>query len=525
MKKIWCSDTMKERKAYTIFRKKTAEALAGGGSEKIRQHRQSGKMTARERLDFLFDEGTFQEMDRFVSHRCSDFGMERQRALGDAVVIGSGFINGRLAHAYAHDFTTFGGTFSEANSEKIIKIVDRAMQLGTPVIGLNDSGGSRIQEGVCGLAGVAGLFLKNTMASGVIPQISAIMGPCAGGASYSPALTDFILMVDKTSHMFVTGPEIIKAVTYEDVSKEELGGALTHNEKSGVAHFLTQDDRDCLLTIRELLSYLPQNNVEESPVSETLDDPDRVSPELDEFIPEDSSIAYDVKILIRTIIDQGGFLEVQKEYAPNLVIGFARLQGQSVGVVANQPSVLAGALDTNASRKGARFVRFCDAFNIPLITFVDVPGFLPGKQQELEGIIRDGAKLLYAYCEATVPKISVVTRKAYGGAYCVMSSKHIMGDCNLAYPGAEIAVMGAEGAVNLLCRKELLGASDAELLKKEKIKEYREQFANPYAAASRGYIDEVIMPSETRLKLIIALERLRTKVQKNPPKKHGNIPL
>jgi len=482
-------------------------------------------MTARERLDFLFDEGTFQEMGRFVSHRCSDFGMERQRAPGDAVVTGSGLINGRLAHAYAQDFTVLGGTFSEANSEKIIKIMDRALQLGTPFIGLNDSGGSRIQEGVCGLAGVAGLFLKNTMASGVIPQISAIMGPCAGGASYSPALTDFVLMVDGSSHMFVTGPEVIKAVTHEDVSKEGLGGAETHNEKSGVAHFLTHNDRDCLVTIRELLSYLPQNNIDDSPVSETHDAPDRIDLALDEFIPEEPSTAYDVKLLLKAIVDQGLFLEVQEQYAANLVVGFARLHGKSVGIVANQPSVLAGALDTNASRKGARFVRFCDAFNIPLITFVDVPGFLPGKQQELEGIIRDGAKLLYAYCEATVPKISVITRKAYGGAYCVMSSKHIGGDYNFAYPGSEIAVMGAEGAVNILYRKELSEASDPERLKREKIEEYGEQFANPYAAASRGYIDEVIMPSETRRKLIVALERLKTKAQKNPPKKHGNIPL
>ncbi len=516
---------MKERQAYKIFREKTAAALAGGGKEKIRKHRESGKMTARERLNFLFDEGTFQELDRFVTHRCSDFGMEHQRTLGDAVIVGCGLINNRLAHAYAQDFTVLGGTFSEANSEKIIKMMDRAMQLGTPVIGLNDSGGSRIQEGVCGLAGVAGLFLKNTIASGVIPQISAIMGPCAGGASYSPALADFILMVDKTSHMFVTGPEVIKAVTYEDVSKEELGGAVTHNEKSGVAHFLTQDDRDCLVTIRELMSYLPQNNVEDSPVSQSQKTENEINPELDELIPEESNIAYDIKKLINGIIDRGIFLEVQKHYATNLVIGFARLAGKSIGIVANQPTVLAGALDTNASRKGARFVRFCDAFNIPIITFVDVPGFLPGKHQELEGIIRDGAKLLYAYCEATVPKLCIVTRKAYGGAYCVMSSKHIRGDYNFAYPGAEIAVMGAEGAVNILYRKDLLKVKNPEILKEEKIKTYGDQFANPYTAASRGYIDEVIMPSETRPKLIIALERLKTKVQKNPPKKHGNIPL
>ncbi len=461
-------------------------------------------MTARQRMELLFDEGTFQEIDRFVTHRCTDFGMGKKQVPGDAVISGNGMINGRLVHAYAQDFKVMGGSFSEENTKKICKVLDKAMQLGTPFIGLNDSGGSRIQEGVYGLAGVAELFLKNTLASGLIPQISAIMGHCAGGASYSPALTDFIVMVEGQSHMFVTGPEVIKAVTHEEVSMEELGGASTHHQLSGVSHLLAADDKECIVLIRELLDYIPSNNLEESPSRKCFDDPRRREPLLNNFIPADSRTSYDVKALVRAVVDDGSFFEVQSGYAANLVIGFARLNGKSVGIVANQPAHLAGALDTNASRKGARFVRFCDAFNIPLVTFVDVPGFLPGKEQELDGIIRDGAKLLYAYCEATVPKISLITRKAYGGAYCVMSSKHIRGDYNFAYPGAEIAVMGPEAAVNIIYRRELAEQQD-ETFRRQKLEEYREQFANPYVAASRGYIDEIIMPEDTRWKLIMAL--------------------
>jgi propionyl-CoA carboxylase beta chain len=483
-----------------------------------------GAMTARQRMELLFDEGTFQEIDRFVTHRCTDFGMDKKRVSGDAVISGNGMINGRLVHAYAQDFKALGGSFSEENTKKICKVLDKAMQLGTPFVGLNDSGGSRIQEGVCGLAGVAELFLRNTQASGLIPQISAIMGPCAGGASYSPALTDFIIMVEKQSHMFVTGPEVIKAVTHEDVSMEELGGARSHYQLSGVSHLLAGNDKECIVLIRELLDYMPANNLEESPVKKCFDDPRRREPLLNDFIPADSRTSYDVKALLRAVVDDSSFFEVQGGYAANLVIGFARLNGKSVGIVANQPAYLAGALDTSASRKGARFVRFCDAFNIPLVTFVDVPGFLPGKEQELDGIIRDGAKLLFAYCEATVPKISLITRKAYGGAYCVMSSKHIRGDYNFAYPGAEIAVMGPEAAVNIIYRRELAKQQD-ETWRLQKLDEYRERFANPYVAASRGYIDEIIMPEDTRWKLIMALERLKTKMIKNPPKKHGNMPL
>lgn len=483
-----------------------------------------GAMTARQRMELLFDEGTFQEIDRFVTHRCTDFGMDKKQVPGDAVISGNGMINGRLVHAYAQDFKVLGGSFSEENTKKICKVLDKAMQLGTPFVGLNDSGGSRIQEGVCGLAGVAELFLRNTQASGLIPQISAIMGPCAGGASYSPALTDFIIMVEKQSHMFVTGPEVIKAVTHEDVSMEELGGARSHYQLSGVSHLLAANDKECIVLIRELLDYMPANNLEESPVKKCFDDPRRREPLLNDFIPADSRTSYDVKALLRAVVDDSSFFEVQGGYAANLVIGFARLNGKSVGIVANQPAYLAGALDTSASRKGARFVRFCDAFNIPLVTFVDVPGFLPGKEQELDGIIRDGAKLLFAYCEATVPKISLITRKAYGGAYCVMSSKHIRGDYNFAYPGAEIAVMGPEAAVNIIYRRELAKQQD-ETWRLQKLDEYRERFANPYVAASRGYIDEIIMPEDTRWKLIMALERLKTKMIKNPPKKHGNMPL
>ncbi len=515
---------MSERQGYQDFKRRNKAALAGGGKERIARQCRDDRLTARQRLEFLFDEGTFQEFGRFVTHRCHDFDMSEKAVAGDAVITGSGYINGRLAHAYALDFTILGGSFSEANTAKVCQALDSAMQQGTPFIGLNDSGGSRIQEGVDGLSGVANLFLKNTMASGVIPQISAIMGPCAGGASYSPALTDFIVMIDGKSHMFITGPEVIKAVTHEEVTKEELGGAITHNQQSGVAHFLTHDDQECLALIRELLSFLPQNNVEDSPRKKCLDDPRRSATSLNEFIPEDQKQAYDMRELIKKVVDDGYFFEVQEEYAQNLVIGFARFNGSSTGIIANQPSILAGALDSNASRKGARFIRFCDAFNIPIVTFTDVPGFLPGKQQELDGIIRDGAKLLFAYCEATVPKICLITRKAYGGAYCVMSSKHIRGDYNFAYPDAEIAVMGSEGAVNIIYHRELT-ENGSTAFKDQKLAEYQETFSNPYIAAKRGYIDEIIMPADTRFKLISALERLRSKKQKNPPKKHGNMPL
>ena len=515
---------MSTRHDYEILRRKNAEALAGD-EVKTAQQRKSGKLTARERLDLLFDQNTFHEIDRFVYHRCNVFGMDQKKMAGDGVVTGSGLIHGRLAHAYAQDFTVLGGSFSETNSAKIMKVLDLAMDLGTPFIGLNDSGGSRIQEGIFGLSGVAGIFLKNTLASGLIPQISAIMGPCAGGASYSPALTDFIFMVEKTSCMFVTGPDVIKAVCREDVSKEELGGAVTHNYKSGVAHFMAADDQDCLAAIRELLSFLPQNNIEDSTVKKCYDDPERQAPYLNDFIPEDPKTAYDVRELIHSVVDDGLFFEIQPHYAKNLVIGFVGMNGRTTGIVANQPMALAGSLDADASRKGARFVRFCDAFNIPIITFEDVPGFLPGRQQELDGIIRDGAKLLYAYCEATVPKICLITRKAYGGAYCVMSSKHIRGDYNFAYPGSEIAVMGAEGAISILYRRELANADDPEAVRNRLLTEYREEFTSPYIAAGNGYIDEIIMPAETRSKLIMALERTRTKVKKNPPKKHGNMPL
>jgi propionyl-CoA carboxylase beta chain len=514
-----------ERNSFLQLKEKDAAALAGGGKKRVEKQRSAGKMTARERLELLFDEGTFEEADRFVTHRCTDFGMADKKILGDGVVSGSGLINGRLTHAYAQDFTVFGGSLSEANAQKICKIMDLAMKLGTPVVGLNDSGGARIQEGVRSLAGFANLFLRNTMASGVVPQISAIMGPCAGGAVYSPALTDFIVMVKDKSHMFVTGPDVIKAVTHEEVTKEELGGAITHNTRSGVAHFMASDDSECISIIREILTFLPQNNIEDSPVLRANDDPRRKDSKLNDFIPEDSRTPYDVLELIRTVVDENYFFEVQAQYAKNIVIGFARLNGKSVGIVANQPLELAGSIDTIASRKAARFIRFCDAFNIPVITFEDVPGFLPGKQQELDGIIRDGAKLLYAYCEATVPKICVITRKAYGGAYCVMSSKHIRGDFNFAYPGAEIAVMGPEGAVNILYRRELATKEDPDAFKQIKVSEYKEKFANPYVATNLGFVDEIILPEETRPKLILALSRITTKAEKNPPKKHGNIPL
>jgi propionyl-CoA carboxylase beta chain len=500
-------------------------AREGGGDERLRRQREAGKRTAHERIDRLFDPGTFDEIDAFVTHRCRDFGMAGQVVPGDGVVAGSGRINGRLAYAFAQDFTVFGGSLSETNAAKIVKIMDLAVKMGAPIIGLNDSGGARIQEGVLSLGGYADIFLRNTLASGVVPQISAIMGPCAGGAVYSPAITDFTIMVKDTSYMFVTGPDVIRTVTHEQVTKEELGGAMTHNEKSGVAHFAVDTDDDCLLLVRELLSFLPNNNVDDPPRVASSDPHDRADEALDTVVPVSPNQPYDMRDVIEGIVDERYFLEVHQHYARNILVGFARLGGRSVGIVANQPAVLAGTLDIDASVKGARFVRFCDAFNIPLVTFEDVPGFLPGTVQEYGGIIRHGAKLLFAFAEATVPKLTVITRKAYGGAYCVMSSKHIRTDVNFAWPTAEIAVMGAEGAVNILYRRELETAKDVAAARAARVAEYRETFANPYVAAERGFIDEVILPRQTRAKLIRALATLETKRDKNPPKKHGNIPL
>ena len=500
-------------------------AALGGGEERLQRQRDAGKLTARERVTLLFDAETFEEVDAFVTHRCRDFGMEHQVVPGDGVVAGYGRVNGRLAYAFAQDFTVFGGSLSETNAAKIVKIMDLAMKMGAPVVGLNDSGGARIQEGVLSLGGYADIFLRNTLASGVVPQISAIMGPCAGGAVYSPAITDFTIMVKNTSYMFIPGPDVIRAVTHEQVSKEELGGAMTHNEKSGVAHFAVDDDQAAVLLIRELLSFMPNNNVDDPPRRSTDDPLDRADAALDTLVPAAPNQAYDMVDVIERVVDEGYFLQVQEHFAKNILIGFARLGGRSVGVVANQPAHLAGTLDIDASIKGARFVRFCDAFNIPLVTFEDVPGFLPGTVQEYGGIIRHGAKLLYAFAEATVPKLTVITRKAYGGAYCVMSSKHIRTDVNYAWPTAEIAVMGAEGAVNILYKRELDTAKDVAAMRAAKVAEYREKFANPYVAAERGFIDEVIAPRQTRAKLITALSTLETKRDRNPPKKHGNIPL
>ncbi len=507
------------------LRRRHALAEAGGGEERQAHQHAEGKLSARERIELLFDEGTFEEVDKLVEHRCQDFGMAEQRVPGDGVVTGYGRINGRLAYAFAQDFTVFGGSLSEANAAKICKIMDLALKVGAPIIGLNDSGGARIQEGVASLAGYAEIFLRNTLASGVVPQISAILGPCAGGAVYSPAITDFTVMVEESSYMFVTGPDVIKTVMHEDVTKEDLGGAMTHNSVSGVAHFVTRDDPDCLALVRELLSFIPQNNREDPPRVESNDPPDRRDEALDSLVPLESDRPYDMKEIIHRVVDDSYLLEVQEHFAKNLVIGFARLGGQSVGIVANQPQVLAGCLDINASVKAARFVRFCDAFNVPLVNFEDVPGFLPGTQQEFGGIIRHGAKLLYAFAEATVPKVTIITRKAYGGAYCVMASKHIRTDVNYAYPTAEIAVMGPEGAVNIVYRRELQKADDPEKLRRDKVEEFRERFANPYIAAERGYVDAVIQARDTRPKLIAALRMLETKRDTNPPKKHGNIPL
>ena len=500
-------------------------AELGGGEERLRKQRDGGKLTARERIELLFDPGTFEETDKLVTHRCRDFGMEAQVVPGDGVVCGHGRVDGRPVYAFAQDFTVFGGSLSETNAAKIVKVMDLAMKMGAPMVGLNDSGGARIQEGVLSLGGYADIFLRNTLASGVIPQISAIMGPCAGGAVYSPAITDFNVMVDGSSYMFVTGPDVIKTVTHEEVTKEELGGAMTHNATSGVAHFAVPGDRECIALIRELLSYLPSNNVDDAPRMAVNDPVDREDPELDTLVPEQPNQPYDMHDVITRVIDEGAFLEVHEHYAKNIIVGFARLGGQSVGIVANQPAVLAGTLDIDASVKAARFVRFCDAFNIPLITFEDVPGFLPGVRQEHGGIIRHGAKLLYAFAEATVPKITIITRKAYGGAYCVMASKHIRTDFNYAWPTAEIAVMGAEGAVNILYRRDLEQAQDPAAARAQKVQEFRDTLANPFVAASRGYIDEIIRPRQTRAKLIAALASLANKRDKNPPKKHGNIPL
>jgi len=509
------------------LRKRHAQAEAGGGAERRERQHKEGKLSARERIELLLDEGTFEELDKFVTHHCTEFGMEEQKPLGDGFVTGYGRIEGRLVYVFAQDFTVFGGSLSEANATKICKIMDQAMKVGAPVIGLNDSGGARIQEGVMSLAGYADIFLRNTLASGVIPQISAVMGPCAGGAVYSPAITDFIFMTRETSYMFVTGPDVIKTVTHEEVTKHELGGAMTHNATSGVAHFVARDDADCLAMIRELVGFLPSNNVDDPPCRESTDPWDRDCPSLDALVPEDPMHPYDIKDAIHAVADENYFFEVHEHYAQNIVVGFARLDGRPVGIVANQPAFLAGVLDINASVKGARFVRFCDAFNIPLITFEDVPGFLPGTQQEFGGIIKHGAKLLYAFAEATVPKITVITRKAYGGAYCVMASKHIRTDMNFAWPTAEIAVMGPEGAVNIVYKRELDKTPEAErdTLRKQKIAEFRERYSNPYVAAERGYIDAVIAPSETRRKLITALRALENKRDSNPKKKHGNIPL
>ncbi|MDE0626497.1 MAG: acyl-CoA carboxylase subunit beta [Bryobacterales bacterium] len=507
------------------LRRLNAAARAGGGPERTRRQREAGKLTARERLDLLLDEGTFQELDRLAAHDCVDFGMDSRKIPGDGFVTGYGKIEGRLAYVFAHDFTVFGGSLSLQNAKKICKILDLAMKTGAPVVGLNDSGGARIHEGVASLAGYAEIFLRNTLASGVVPQISAVMGPCAGGAVYSPAITDFVFMVGETSHMFVTGPDVIRTVTHEEISKEDLGGARTHNETSGVAHFLAADDTHCLQMIRELLSYLPSNNLDDPPFLATSDPVERADPDLDDVVPAEPNIPYDIKRIVTGVIDDNRFFEVQEHFARNIVVGFARVGGRPVGIVANQPAVLAGCLDIDASLKGARFVRFCDCFNIPIVTFEDVPGFLPGSDQEYGGIIKHGAKLLYAYCEATVPKVTIITRKAYGGAYCVMGSKHVRTDINLAYPTAEIAVMGPEGAVNILFRRELAASADPDGFRREQVAEFTSRFANPYRAAEKGWIDEVIEPHQTRSKLASALEMLDNKTERSPAKKHGNIPL
>jgi propionyl-CoA carboxylase beta chain len=502
-----------------------ADAERGGGQDRIEKQHEAGKLTARERLALLLDEGSFVELDRFKTHRCTDFGMAEKQIPGDGVVTGYGTVDGRTIFVYAQDFTVFGGSLSGAVAEKITKIMDLALKNGHPLIGLNDSGGARIQEGVVSLGGYADIFLRNTLASGVIPQISAIMGPCAGGAVYSPAITDFIFMVDTTSYMFITGPDVIKTVTGEEVSMQQLGGSETHASRSGVCHVRAPSEEECIGRIRDLLSYLPSNNAEDPPVLDSGDDPDRRESELNDLVPDDPSQPYDMHRVIELVMDDGAFFEIHRDWARNMIVGFARLGGRSVGIIANQPAVLAGCLDIDASIKAARFIRFCDCFNVPIVTFEDVPGFLPGTAQEFGGIIRNGAKLLYAYCEATVPKVTVITRKSYGGAYCVMSSKHIRGDINFAYPGAEIAVMGPEGAVNIVFRGEIQKASDKAATRQELIADYRKKFANPYRAAELGFIDDVLIPDETRPRLIRALQLLGNKRDANPPKKHGSIPL
>ena len=507
------------------LRERSAQAEQGGGAARVEKQHAAGKMTARERIEFLLDEGSFEEFDKLVVHRSKDFGLDKQIYPGDGVITAHGLIDGRAVFVFAQDFTVFGGSLSETHAEKICKVMDLAMKVGAPIIGLNDSGGARIQEGVVSLGGYSDIFLRNTLASGVVPQISCIMGPCAGGAVYSPAITDFNIMVKDTSYMFITGPDVIKTVTHQEVTKETLGGAVTHNTISGVAHFAAESDEHALRIVRELFSFIPSNNVEDPPRMAVSDPIDRAEPKLNEIVPEASNQPYDMRDVINHIVDDGYFFEVQQLFAPNIVVGFARLGGRAVGIVANQPAFLAGVLDISASVKGARFVRFCDCFNIPLVTFEDVPGFLPGVSQEHGGIITHGAKLLYAFAEATVPKVTVITRKAYGGAYCVMASKHIRTDVNLAWPSAEIAVMGAEGAVGILYRRELSEAQDKEAARRAKITELEEKFANPYVAAERGFVDEVIEPSQTRPKLIRALSLLENKRDTNPPKKHGNIPL
>ncbi|MBI3757113.1 MAG: methylmalonyl-CoA carboxyltransferase [Deltaproteobacteria bacterium] len=501
------------------------EALQGGGLERIKRHHEAGKFTARERVDLLLDPGSFVELDRLKIHRCTDFDMDKKKTPGDGVVTGYGTVDGRQIFVFSQDFTVFGGSLSGAFSEKVCKVMDLAMKTGCPVVGINDSGGARIQEGVVSLAGYADIFLRNVLSSGVVPQISAIMGPCAGGAVYSPAITDFVFMVEKSSYMFITGPEVIRTVTHEEVTMEDLGGAGAHNTKSGVAHFSSPNERESIHTIRELLSFLPSNNMEDPPFRPNGDDLNRRDEKLNSLVPDNPNKPYDIKDLIKIVADENYFLEVQQDFARNIVVGFARLGGRTVGIVANQPAYLAGVLDIDASTKGGRFVRFCDCFNIPIVTFVDVPGFLPGTSQEYGGIIRHGAKLLYAYCEATVPKLSVITRKAYGGAYVVMSSKNVRSDVNLAYPTSEIAVMGPDGAVNIIFREAIQKAKDPQAERERLVNDYRQKFATPFKAAELGYIDEVIMPADTRPRLIRALDMLQNKREKNPPKKHGNIPL
>lgn len=524
------SDSNGEHPAFARLRDQRAKSLEGGGEDRIAKQHAKGKLTARERVELLVDPDSFREIDRFVTHRCRDFDMEDKQFLGDGVVTGSATIDGRPVLLFSQDFTVFGGSLSESNAAKICKLMDQAMKVGVPVIGLNDSGGARIQEGVVSLGGYADIFLRNTLASGVVPQISAILGPCAGGAVYSPAITDFILMVEGSSYMHITGPDVVKTVTHEEVTSEDLGGARVHSETSGVAHLTANDDASCLALVRQLLSYLPQNNMDGPPDISSSDDPERACPELDSLVPHDSKQPYDMKKVVASVVDDGQFFEIHARYARNIIVGFARLDGRVVGVVGNQPQFLAGVLDIDASIKGARFIRFCDAFHIPIVTFEDVPGFLPGTKQEHGGIILHGAKLLYAYCEATVPKLTVITRKAYGGAYDVMSSKHIRGDVNLCWPQAEIAVMGAEGAAKIIFRNEIAkagapGSPEALAAEQELIAQYKDRFYSPYAAAARGYVDDVIEPSQTRRELIRALRLVGSKRDRNPPKRHGNIPL